>query len=222
MDPLAYPVIARQLEDGENLIWCSRPKLQNILSTAAIDDGAAEVARGAGSFAAVFRINAQTALASSTVGGQALAGPIESVSATTPFDFHRRACLPPLNSLCCPLNYRHRRRPPRADRCGLDDRVARSHFRMARDAWLRGGLKTTMAEEVETKVREIISEQLGVAVDQVTPGASFIEDLGADSLDIVELVMALEEEYGMEISDEDAEKIRTVKDVVNYIEHHKS
>ncbi len=79
-----------------------------------------------------------------------------------------------------------------------------------------------MAEEIETKVREIISEQLGVAVDQVTPGASFIEDLGADSLDIVELVMALEEEYGMEISDEDAEKIRTVKDVVNYIEQHKS
>ncbi len=79
-----------------------------------------------------------------------------------------------------------------------------------------------MAEEVETKVREIISEQLGVAVDQVTPGASFIEDLGADSLDIVELVMALEEEYRMEISDEDAEKIRTVKDVVDYIEHHKS
>jgi acyl carrier protein len=79
-----------------------------------------------------------------------------------------------------------------------------------------------MAENVETKVREIISEQLGVAMDQVTPEASFIEDLGADSLDIVELVMALEEEYGMEISDEEAEKIRTVKDVVNYIESHKS
>jgi acyl carrier protein len=78
------------------------------------------------------------------------------------------------------------------------------------------------AEKVETKVREIISEQLGVSVDQVTPEASFIEDLGADSLDIVELVMALEEEYGMEISDEEAEKIRTVKDVVNYIESHKS
>jgi acyl carrier protein len=56
----------------------------------------------------------------------------------------------------------------------------------------------------------------------VTPEASFIEDLGADSLDIVELVMALEEEYSMEISDEDAEKIRTVKDVVTYIEAHKS
>lgn len=78
-----------------------------------------------------------------------------------------------------------------------------------------------MAENVETKVREIISEQLGVSVEQVTPEASFIEDLGADSLDIVELVMALEEEYGMEISDEDAEKIRTVKDVVSYIESHK-
>jgi acyl carrier protein len=79
-----------------------------------------------------------------------------------------------------------------------------------------------MAGDVENKVRDIISEQLGVSPDQVTPEASFIEDLGADSLDIVELVMALEEEYGMEISDEDAEKIRTVKDVVGYIEAHKS
>jgi acyl carrier protein len=83
-------------------------------------------------------------------------------------------------------------------------------------------VEDAMAENVETKVREIISEQLGVSVDQVTPEASFIEDLGADSLDIVELVMALEEEYGMEISDEDAEKIRTVRDVVNYIQTHKS
>ena len=79
-----------------------------------------------------------------------------------------------------------------------------------------------MAQDIETKVREKICEQLGVAADEVTPEASFIEDLGADSLDIVELVMALEEEFNIEISDEDAEKIRTVKDVVTYIEGHKS
>ncbi len=78
-----------------------------------------------------------------------------------------------------------------------------------------------MAQDIETKVRAKISEQLGVSADEVTPEASFIEDLGADSLDIVELVMALEEEFNIEISDEDAEKIRTVKDVVTYIEAHK-
>ena len=78
-----------------------------------------------------------------------------------------------------------------------------------------------MASAVETKVKEIICEQLGVSEDEVTPDASFIEDLGADSLDIVELVMALEEEYDMQITDEEAEKIRTVQDVVNYIKSHK-
>ena len=78
-----------------------------------------------------------------------------------------------------------------------------------------------MAATVETRVKEIVCEQLGVSEDEVTPQASFIDDLGADSLDIVELVMALEEEYEMEISDEDAEKIKTVQDVVTYIEGHK-
>ena len=78
-----------------------------------------------------------------------------------------------------------------------------------------------MAGSIEDRVKEIICEQLGVSADEVTPQASFIEDLGADSLDLVELVMALEEEYGMEISDEDAEKIRTVQDVLDYINKQK-
>ncbi len=78
-----------------------------------------------------------------------------------------------------------------------------------------------MASAVEQRVKEIICEQLGVSEEQVTAQASFIEDLGADSLDIVELVMALEEEYDMEIPDEDAEKVRTVADVVAYIENNK-
>jgi acyl carrier protein len=76
-----------------------------------------------------------------------------------------------------------------------------------------------MAEKsVQDRVKEIIVEQLGVNPDQVTPEAKFIEDLGADSLDTVELVMAFEEEFGAEIPDEDAEKLQTVGDVVKYIE----
>ena len=77
-----------------------------------------------------------------------------------------------------------------------------------------------MASSVEDKVKQIIVEQLGVDESEVTPTASFIDDLGADSLDTVELVMELEEGFGMEIPDEDAEKITTVKDAINYIEAH--
>ena len=71
---------------------------------------------------------------------------------------------------------------------------------------------------VQEKVRSIIAEQLGVKPEEVTPQASFIDDLGADSLDTVELVMALEEEFGIEIPDEEAEKLATVGDAVKYIE----
>ena len=74
--------------------------------------------------------------------------------------------------------------------------------------------------ELDTRVAEIIAEQLGVDVSEVVPEASFIDDLGADSLDTVELVMALEEEFGIEIPDEDAEKITTVKNALEYIKEH--
>ncbi len=71
---------------------------------------------------------------------------------------------------------------------------------------------------VEEKIKSIIAEQLGVKVEEVTPQASFIDDLGADSLDTVELIMALEEEFNVEIPDEDAEKLTTVGDAIRYIE----
>jgi len=73
---------------------------------------------------------------------------------------------------------------------------------------------------VEDKVKHIIVEQLGVDEDEVKASASFVDDLGADSLDVVELVMALEEEFGLEISDEDAEKLTTVEQAVTYIKGH--
>jgi acyl carrier protein len=71
--------------------------------------------------------------------------------------------------------------------------------------------------EIQTRVRKIVEEQLGVKPDEITPKASFVDDLGADSLDTVELVMALEEEFETEIPDEDAEKIVTIQDAVDYI-----
>jgi len=73
---------------------------------------------------------------------------------------------------------------------------------------------------IEQRVKEIIVEQLGVNEAEVTAEAKFVDDLGADSLDLVELVMALEEEYNLEISDEDAEKILTVGDAIEYIQAH--
>lgn len=73
---------------------------------------------------------------------------------------------------------------------------------------------------IEERVKQIVAEQLGVDDEQVTNEASFMDDLGADSLDTVELVMALEEEFDIEISDEDAEKIQTVQDAVDYIGEH--
>jgi acyl carrier protein len=73
---------------------------------------------------------------------------------------------------------------------------------------------------VEAKVKQIIMDQLSVEAAEVTPGASFVEDLGADSLDRVELIMALEEAFGVEVPDADAEKIVTVQDAVEYIQQH--
>ena len=74
---------------------------------------------------------------------------------------------------------------------------------------------------IEAKVKNIIADQLGVGEDEIKPESSFIEDLGADSLDIVELVMAMEEEFEVEIPDEEAENIKTVGDAINYINTHK-
>jgi acyl carrier protein len=76
-------------------------------------------------------------------------------------------------------------------------------------------------EEIQGKIKQIIVDELGVDEAEVTPNARFIDDLGADSLDLVELVMRFEEEFGIEIPDEDAEKIQSVSDAFNYVEQHK-
>lgn len=74
-----------------------------------------------------------------------------------------------------------------------------------------------MSDNIESKVKDIIVEQLGVSADQLKPEAKFIEDLGADSLDTVELVMAFEEEFGIEVPDEDAEKLTSVGSIIDYV-----
>ena len=77
-----------------------------------------------------------------------------------------------------------------------------------------------MAQAAEDRLKKIIADQLSVSEDEVVPEASFIEDLNADSLDLVELIMSLEEEFNVKISDEDAEKIRTVQDAIDYLHEH--
>ncbi|ACO04044.1 MAG TPA: acyl carrier protein [Persephonella sp.] len=74
---------------------------------------------------------------------------------------------------------------------------------------------------MEERIKEIIADQLGIDVEQIKPESKFVDDLGADSLDVVELIMAFEEEFDVEIPDEDAEKIQTVGDVINYIKEKK-
>lgn len=87
-----------------------------------------------------------------------------------------------------------------------------------------GTLKQThlMSDNIKDQVKEIIVEQLGVDPDKLTDDAKFIEDLGADSLDTVELVMTFEEKFGVEVPDEDAEKLKSVADVVAYITEHQA
>ena len=90
---------------------------------------------------------------------------------------------------------------------------------MGRLAILEGEtVKETRMADIESRVRDIIVSELGVEASKVTPEASFVEDLGADSLDTVELVMAFEEEFGIEIPDEDAEKMETVGDAIKYLQ----
>jgi acyl carrier protein len=80
--------------------------------------------------------------------------------------------------------------------------------------------KEVILMSIEDKVKKIIAEKLSVDMEEVVPEASFVDDLGADSLDLVELIMSMEEEFDVEISDEDAEKITTVKDAFDYVATH--
>ena len=81
-------------------------------------------------------------------------------------------------------------------------------------------IKEVIGVAVEEKVKKVVAEKLSVEPEEVVPEASFVDDLGADSLDLVELIMAMEEAFDIEISDEEAEKLQTVKDAVNYIKSH--
>jgi acyl carrier protein len=78
-----------------------------------------------------------------------------------------------------------------------------------------------MTNEIEMKVASVVAEQLGVTIEQVTPEKAFVADLGADSLDTVEIIMALEDRFGLEIEDDEAEKLTTVQSVIDYILAHK-
>ncbi len=85
---------------------------------------------------------------------------------------------------------------------------------------MRGGERVSLDPQVQARLRKIVAEQLSVDEEDVVPEASFIEDLNADSLDLVELIMTLEEEFNIKISDEDAEKIQTVQDAMDYLQEH--
>jgi acyl carrier protein len=85
---------------------------------------------------------------------------------------------------------------------------------------VRGGERVSLDAQVQARLRKIVAEQLSVDEEDVVPEASFIEDLNADSLDLVELIMTLEEEFNIKISDEDAEKIQTVQDAMDYLQEH--
>src|SRR4051794_25422007 len=101
-------------------------------------------------------------------------------------------------------------------------RLCRSHnFAGDKFSTFHRGEKKMPDQEIENKVKQIIVDELGVDENEVTPNARFIDDLGADSLDTVELVMRFEEEFGIEIPDEDAEKIQSVRDAYSYIDQHK-